>query len=298
MSAPKDRSAATGVFFAGGAFVIWGLSPLYWHLIGDVPALQIATHRIVWSALLLLPVMLFTRLRSELLAASRSPRLLVLLTVTAILVASNWLTYIWAVTHGRLLQASLGYFINPLVNVLLGVVFLRERLRRAQAVAVLLATVGVCWRTVEAGVFPAVALILALTFGFYGLLRKRAGVSSVTGLAVETFLLAIPGVLFLGGLWAQGRGAFLHSGARTDMLLMLAGPFTAVPLVLFTAGARRIRLATVGIMQYVAPTLMFLLAVFVFRDPFSLGELGSFVLIWIGLAVYTADSIRGGAVTH
>lgn len=281
-----------GVLYASSAFLIWGLSPFYWKALGAVPALEIILHRIVWSFVFLVPLVILQRRWQEFIDVVTNLRMLFILSSTGIFVACNWLLYIWAVNNGYLLQASLGYYINPLVNVVLGVIFLRERLRPPQILAVLLATAGVLYLTLHHGVFPWIAITLALTFGFYGLIRKVVSVSSIIGLTVETMLLSLPALVYLVYLDIKGMGAIFRVSRGMDLLLMAASLVTAVPLLFFTLGARRILLSTVGLLQYIAPSGMFLLAIFVFNEPFSTAQVWTFILIWIALVIYTIDSIR------
>ncbi len=281
-----------GVVQAGLAFLIWGLSPVYWKAMKQVPAFEIITHRVVWSCVFLLVLLLVQKRGHEFAAAMRNRRAVSTLCLTTVLLTINWLLYVWAVNNGHLLQASLGYYINPLVNVVLGMVVLKERLSRAQTLAVLLALAGVALRTVSLGAFPWIALTLALSFGFYGLIRKVAPVGPLVGLAVETLLLTAPGIAYLVYLDTQGAGAFFHGGRMLDLLLMGTSFVTAVPLLLFNLGARRIKLATLGLMQYIAPSGMFLSAILLFDEPFSRAQLGTFLMIWTALAVYSIDSLR------
>lgn len=276
---------------AGTAFLIWGLSPLYWKLLAGLPPWEIILHRIVWSLVVLLPLTVVSGRLDELRRILTRPRLLWPLAVTALLVAANWLLYIWAVNSGHVLQASLGYYINPLVNVLLGAVFLGERLRTRQRWAVALATVGVSIQAVQVGQIPWISLALAFSFGFYGLLRKRAAVGALTGLTVEALLLTIPALAGLVWLEQAGRGAFGHQSAATDLLLAGTALVTALPLLLFNLGARRIHLATVGILQYIAPSGMFLLAVGLYQEPVSPAQWATFALIWTALALYSGDGL-------
>jgi chloramphenicol-sensitive protein RarD len=286
------HEAIAGVLYAGSAFLIWGLSPVYWKAMQSVPALEIVTHRVVWSFLFLAVLTLVQRRWGEFKDVLKTPRTLLILALTTLLVSCNWLLYIWAVNAGFMLQASLGYYINPLVNVLLGMVFLKERLRRPQALAVLLACAAVAYRTVSYGELPWIALTLGLTFGLYGLIRKVAPVSSLVGLTVETLLLAAPGIAYLVYLESQGTGALFQFGGSLDALLIGTGVFTAVPLLFFNLGARRINLSTVGLMQYIAPSGMFLLAVLVYEEPFTAAHVWTFLLIWTALAIYSIDSVR------
>lgn len=294
MSSPDSarRQSVTGVLCAGGAFLIWGVSPVYWKALQPVPALEIVTHRVVWSFAFLAMLVLVQGRWSEFRSALARPRTVLVLSLTTLLVSGNWLLYIWAVNAGHLLQASLGYYINPLVNVLLGMVFLRERLRRPQALAVLLACTAVVFRSVSFGQFPWIALTLGFSFGLYGLIRKIAPVGSLVGLTVETLLLTPIGVGYLVFLELHGTGLLLQGDSARDALLFGTGVFTAVPLLLFNLGARRINLSTLGLMQYTAPSGMFLLAVFAYGEPFTAVQVWTFVLIWSALAIYSVDSVR------
>jgi chloramphenicol-sensitive protein RarD len=286
------RESLAGVLYAGMAFLIWGVSPVYWKAMQRVPALEIVTHRVVWSFFFLIVLTLVQNRWGEFKAVLHIPRTMLMLTLTTLLVSANWLLYIWAVNAGYMLQASLGYYINPLVNVLLGMVFLKERLRRPQVLAVLLACAAVVFRTVAYGELPWIALTLGFTFGFYGLIRKVAPVSSLVGLTVETLLLTAPGMAYLVFLEVQGAGALFHISRSLDALLIGTGVFTAVPLLFFNLGARRINLSTVGLMQYIAPSGMFLLAVLAYDEPFTAVQLWTFVLTWVALAIYSIDSLR------
>jgi chloramphenicol-sensitive protein RarD len=286
------EAALPGVVFAGSAFLIWGLSPVYWKAFGRVGPLEIVMHRIVWSFAFLMPIIFLLRQWHELVSALANRRTLLVLATSALLVALNWLIYIWAVNNGYLLQASLGYYINPLVNVVLGMAFLRERLRRPQMAAVLLAATGVIYLTVQYGQFPWISLVLAFSFGLYGLIRKVAPVSSLVGLTVETMLMSVPALAYLLFLGSRQRGSIFRGDAGMDLLLMSTALMTAVPLLLFTAGARRITLSTLGLMQYLAPGGMFLLAVLYYREPFASAQLWTFVMIWTALAIYSTDSLK------
>ncbi len=279
-------SRTRGVLYALLAYTTWGLFPIYFKALPDVPADQVLAHRILWSvALLAVAVPLLGRLRT----VREACRPIILL--SAVLIAANWGVYIWAVQSGRVLEASLGYFVNPLVSVLLGVVFLRERLRRGQILAIGLAAIGVVALVVRLRALPWLPLTLALTFGLYGLVRKHAGVDAVGGLLVEASVLSLPALGWLLFCASRGTGAF---GARpsTTALLVAAGPVTAVPLVWFAMGVRRLPLSMVGILQYVTPTLQFLLAVALYREPFGRAHALAFGFIWTALALYTWDSLQ------
>lgn len=287
-----DSDTILGVMYAVSAFLIWGISPIYWKAMRTVPAFEIILHRIVWSFILLLPLIIMLRRFKEFVDALKNYRTLVILLFTALIIGGNWLLYIWAINNDHLLQASLGYYINPLVNVVLGMVFLKERLRMLQIVAVVLATVGVIYITVYFGSFPWIALTLAVTFGFYGLIRKVAPVGSLVGLTVETLLLSIPAWIYIIYLDSHGQGSIFRVSLKLDLLLIGCAPLTAIPLLFFTLGARRLYLSTMGLLQYIAPSCMFILAVFLFREPFVSAQVVTFILIWTALAIYSIDSMR------
>lgn len=278
-----------GILYAAAAYTCWGLFPLYFHQLAHVPASEVLVHRVVWSFVLMAGLLALRRQWAWLLPALRDPKVLGAFAASAVLLSVNWLTYIWSVTHGHVVEASLGYFITPLVNVLLGYAVLHERLRRVQWAALGLAAAGVIWLGVLAGRPPWIALVLAASFGTYGLLRKVAVLGAVEGLALETLLLA-PFAFAVLGVWTvQGGGHFPAPDLATNLWLIGVGPITAVPLLMFAAGARRVSLTTLGLLQYIGPTLQLAIGVWMFGEPFSSARLVGFVLIWAALAVYTAD---------
>jgi chloramphenicol-sensitive protein RarD len=282
-------SHRSGVACAVAAFLMWGLFPLYWKPLSAVPAIEVVAHRTFWGLVSVAVWITLQRRWREVRDVAARPRTLLVLTGSATLIALNWLLYIWAVTHGHVMESSLGYFINPLVNVLLGVLVLRERLGRVQRVAVALATAGVAVLTVGYGRFPWIALGLAVSFALYGLARKLVAADAVVGLLYETMILAPIAAGYLGILAARGTGALGHRGPAVDVLLVLAGVVTAVPLVLFTVGARRLPLSTVGLIQYISPSCQFLLAVLLYREPFTAAHAATFACIWAALALLTWD---------
>ena len=289
---PKLKSESIlGLLYAGAAFLIWGLGPIYWKAIAAVPALEISAHRVVWAFLFLLILIVAGRLRTEFVSALKDFRILMTLMLTAVILAANWLLYVWAINNNYMLQGSLGYYINPLVNVVFGVLFLRERLRPAQVLAVLLAGAGVVYLTFSYGEFPWIALALAASFGLYGLIRKVAPVGALVGLSIETMFMLLPAAAYLIYLEAQGSASFLRGSVSIDLLLLGTSVLTAVPLTCFTAGARRINLSTVGLLQYMAPTLIFLLAVFYYHELFAAAQVRTFIMIWIALIIYSTDSM-------
>lgn len=290
MQPTKNR----GVSSAAIAYVIWGLFPLYWHALAHVPPLEVLMHRIVWSCVLLGGVLVVTRQGTSLLAAARNPRVLGIYTVAAVLVSINWFVYVWAVGQGFVVETSLGYFINPLISVLLGVVLLRERLRRAQWVAVGLAALGVAYLTVSYGQLPWIALSLAVSFALYGLVKKLSPLGSVQGLALETGLLALPAFAFLVFGPASPGGAFVEAQPVTMALLVGAGVATTVPLLLFGSAARKIPLVWIGLLQYIAPTIQFALGILVFHETMTADRLIGFSAVWVALAVFAVE----GALAH
>lgn len=284
-----------GVLYALGAYLMWGAFPIYFKAVQQVPALEVLAHRMLWSLVFVAALLALLRRWQWLGPLLREPRRLAAFAVSALLVSINWLIYIWAVNAGHIVDASLGYFINPLVNVLIGALFLHERLRPPQWAAVALAALGVAWLTWQAGHPPWIGLALALTFATYGLMRKRATLGAIEGLAVETALMAPVALLYLAWLGTQGSSVFLPAAAGDDLLLatllVLAGPITAVPLMLFAAGARRIRFATLGLLQYVGPTLQLIIGVVLYREPFEPAKLAGYATIWLALALFTLDSL-------
>lgn len=292
MDVSDQNRVRAGVAFALAAFLFWGVVPLYFKLIGHVRPVEVIAHRVVWTMLFVLLLLPITRSVGSFVDLVRNRRALRLLAASASLIAINWVTFVWAVDNGKVLETSLGYFINPLVNVVLGMVFLDERLRRAQTTAVLLAASGVLVMIVGYGSLPWVSLVLPLAFGFYGLVRKRADVDSLHGLLVETLVLTPVALGYFAISAMRNETAFLHDGIRTDVLLVLLGPLTVFPLGCFAAGARRINLSTLGFIQYLAPSITFLLAVFAFHEPFGVTELVTFGLIWTSLLIFSVDGFR------
>ena len=281
-----------GVLYAALAFAWWGLFPLYFRIVTTVPPAEILAHRIVWSVVFLVLVLALRRQWAWLARVLRQPKVLAVFSASALLLATNWLTYLWAVNNGHVIDASLGYFITPLVNVLLGYTLLHERPRRAQWIALTLATIGVLWLTLAVGKLPWIALVLAASFGAYGLMRKVAVLGPLEGLTLESMLLAPAALLALAFWVAQGSGSFPAPDALTNLWLIAFGPITAVPLLLFAAGARRLPLTTLGLLQYIGPTIQFGIGVWVFREPFTAIRLVGFGCIWLALLLYSADGWR------
>ena len=280
-----------GIFYAASAYILWGLLPLYWKPLREVPALETLSHRIVWCLAVVLLLLAYRRHWAWLGSVFRNRKVLATFIATSLLLSLNWFIYIWAVNVDRVVDASLGYFINPLVNVLLGMLFLKERLRFWQGMAVAVALAGVVYLTVSLGVLPWIALTLAGSFGLYGLLRKTATLNSLEGLTLETILLFLPALAYLLYREATGTAAFGAAGPTTTGLLAAAGVVTAAPLLFFASGARRLTLTLLGILQYIAPTLQFLIGVLIYHEPLGLARLIGFSLIWAALLIYTAEGI-------
>ncbi len=284
-----EKSMKSGTWYAIGAYTLWGLLPIYWKWLQHVSSAQVLCHRISWSFLTLCVLILFLRQGREFLQAMVNPRYLRVYAVASVLIGINWLTYIWAVNAGFIVETSLGYFINPLLSVLLGVIFFHERLRPWQWAAISLAAAGVIYLTIVYGGPPWIALTLAITFGLYGMVKKTAPLGSLHGLALETGILLVPALAVLVHVNRIGQGAFLHAGIRADVLLAGAGLITVVPLLMFASAARRIPLSLIGILQYIAPTLQLLIGILVYREPFSVTKAIGFSIVWTALVIYGVE---------
>lgn len=280
-----------GVLYTLSAYVLWGLFPFYFHALSDIGALEILAHRIVWSLVFVALILIVLRRGAWIRDVLRRPKTLLIFTATSALIACNWGTYVYAIVTGRTLEASLGYFVNPLMSVALGAFFLRERLRRAQLAAVALAACGVIWITWKTGTAPLLGLAMAGSFAVYGLLRKIAPLGSLEGMALESSMLFPAAALYLGWLCSEGTLVFADAAPGLKGLLMLAGPITTIPLLLFASGVRMISYSTVGIIQYVSPTIVFFIGLFIFGEPFSLNMFIGFVMIWIAVAVFAVESL-------
>ena len=279
-----------GVLSGIGAYVLWGFFPIYWKFLHDVPALQVIGHRIGWSFILLIAYIALVGQWKEFGSAAFNSKTIGIYSIAAILLSFNWLIYVWGVNAGFIVETSLGYFINPLLSVLLGVLFLRERLRPLQWIPVGLAAIGVGYLTFVYGHLPWIALSLAFTFGFYGFVKKLSPLGSLYGLTLETgivFPVALIYIMFVG---FTGTGAFLHDGALVDIFLIGAGLVTTIPLLLFASAAKQIPLTIVGLLQYIAPTLQFLIGVFVYKEPFDHAHLIGFAIVWVALIIFALES--------
>lgn len=290
MTGENQHTLRTGLILAVGAYASWGLLPLYLRLLRGVPALQLLSHRVLWSVLLLVVIVIATKQVRPILAAARG-RTLLLLMASSLLIAVNWIVYIWSVQNAHVIEASLGYFMNPLVNVAFGVALLGEKLRRWQGVAIGIAALGVVALAVVEGGAIWISLVLAASFSTYGLIRKVVPIDALGGLTVETVLLAPFLLAFLLVESAAGRGSFGQSGG-TDALLILSGVVTAMPLLMFAAAARRLRYTTIGLLQFMSPSLQFAQAVFLFDEPLRPVQAATFALIWAGCGLYAWDSLR------
>ena len=283
-----------GIGFALGAFIIWGMNPIYFRLVREASFAEITAHRVVWMLIILLGVAVVTRKLGVLKKYLQNKRIMGFLFLSAVLIAGNWLAFTYAVMHDRVLHASMGYFINPLCNVFLGMVFLRERLRPGQTVSVLLAAAGVLYMIIQYGSLPWVAIILPLSFGSYGLLRKRIDIDSFNGLLIESIILVPFALGFLVYLAATDGIVFMNKDMDFKLLMMMTGPLTIAPLMLFASGIKRIPYSTVGILQYLAPSLSFLLGVFAFQEAFDRVQLVTFCCIWSSLLIFSVEGVLHG----
>jgi len=281
-----------GPLLAAGAYLLWGMLPIYWRALAGVPALEILLHRIVWSLVVVLVLLALRQEWQWLADGLRHPAVFRVFLITAALLAVNWLVYLWANNNSHIVETSLGYFITPLVSVVLGLLVLHERMRPGQWLSVGIAALGVLFLVLTAGGTLWISLVLALSFGFYGLLRKTARLGSLEGLTVEMAILFLPALAYLLYLSSSGQAAFGAGDASTTALLAFSGVVTAVPLLLFAAGARLVPLTTLGLLQYIAPTMQFCIGVFIYHEPFDQARLLGFSIVWLALAVYSAEGYR------
>lgn len=279
-----------GILYGIGAYITWGFFPIYWKFLHQVPALQVIGHRIGWSFIVLIVVILVTKQWQDFRAAAFNARTIGMYAAAGVLLSINWLVYVWGVNTGFIVETSLGYFINPLLSVLMGVLFLRERLRSAQWIPVILAALGVVYLTFVYGRLPWIALSLAFSFGIYGLVKKLAPLGSLYGLTLETAIVFPIALIYLGFVQVNGTGAFLHDGAQVDFLLAGAGIVTTIPLLMFASATKRIPLTMLGILQYIAPTLQFLIGVFIYKEPFDRSHLIGFGIVWVALIVFWVEN--------
>ena len=287
----ERNSAQAGILCAFGAFCLWGFIPVYFKSLDFVPPLEVLGHRAIWSTSLLLVVLGVTGKLRGMLAVMKNPKMMGLLMLSSLLIATNWGCFIWGVMNNRILETSLGYYINPLISVFLGFTFLGERLNRIQLGAISLATLAVCLQIYQLGTVPWVAFVLAFCFGFYGLVRKRLNVQAATGLAIETLLMLPVALGYCYWLWQTNSQSFRLDDPGTSFLLMMSGVITTVPLVLFNLAARRLSLTVLGVMQYLAPSISFAVGVLIYDEPLGQEQIQTFSMIWLALAVFTADGI-------
>jgi len=291
LSGGQLSDGSRGFMMAMGAYGLWAILPFYLKALSHLPALEIVAHRVIWSVPVAAILLLFIGQFRTILDALRKPRMLAMAALTAALITVNWSVYVWAVAHDQIIGAALGYYINPLFNVVLGGLFLGERLTKVQYVAVGFAFAAVLVLTLNAGGLPWVSLVLPLTFGLYGFFRKSLPMPPLQGFTLEVVILSIPALGYVFWLMANGQDHFFSGTMSNVSLLLLAGPFTAIPLILYAGGAKLLRYTTLGLMQYLTPTLLFIFAIFIFREPFSNAQLVAFVLIWTGLIIYTWSSL-------
>jgi chloramphenicol-sensitive protein RarD len=286
MTASKQSK---GVWYVGLSYVVWGFFPIYWKALVGISALQLICHRIVWSFLLLIAMVARSGEFHVLWHAMRSSQVVGIYSVAAVAIAGNWLIFVWAVGINQIVQISLGYFINPLLSVILGMAIFHERLRPLQWASVALAAAGVVYLGAALGAVPWIALSLAISFGIYGLMKKLAPLAPVAGLAFETGILFLPAAAYLIVEELAGRGAFMHAGSLHNVLMLGAGPVTTLPLLMFAAGVRRIPLSVVGMLQYMNPTLQITIGVMLYKEPFTRVQLVGFGLVWAALALFAVE---------
>ena len=279
-----------GVLYGIGAYVLWGFFPIYWKFLHVVPAVQVIGHRIGWSFVVLLIYILATRQWQEFQSVAFSVKTILIYAGAGILLSINWLIYVWGVNAGFIVETSLGYFINPLLSVLMGVIFLRERLRPRQWIPVVIALIGVIYLTIVYGRLPWIALSLALSFGFYGLVKKLAPLGSLYGLTLETGIVLPFALIYLVFLQVNGSASFLHQGTTVDIFLLGAGIVTTIPLLMFASAAKQIPLTMLGILQYIAPTLQFMIGVFIYKEPFDQAHLIGFGIVWVALVIFWVEN--------
>jgi len=286
-----------GILYGIGAYALWGFFPIYWKWLHDVPALQVIGHRIGWSFILLLAYIIARGQWRTFRDSAMNWRTIGIYSIAAVLLSFNWLIYVWGVNAGFIIETSLGYFINPLLSVLLGVIFLRERLRPMQWIPVGLATIGVMYLTFAYGRLPWIALSLAFTFGFYGFVKKLSPLGSLHGLTLETGIVFPVALIYIVFLGFNGAGAFLAEGAQIDLLLIGAGVVTTIPLLMFASAAKQIPLTIVGLLQYIAPTIQFLIGVFIYKEAFDFSRLIGFSIVWVALIIFAVENYLANRVT-
>ncbi|MBX5318839.1 MULTISPECIES: EamA family transporter RarD [Staphylococcus] len=279
-----------GIFFALGAYVLWGILPMYWELINHIGAFEILAFRIIFSMIFMILVLIVGRNQRQAFIRDVNqlishPIQLIAIIVAGYVITINWGTFIWSVTNGHVLQSSLGYYINPLVSIVLALIFLKERFNKFEWLAIIFALIGVLYMTIKIGEFPFVSIMLALSFGVYGLLKKVVHIDAISSIAIECIVTAPAGIIYVFYLWQQHHMTFDFN--MSSFWLIFSGAVTAIPLILFSAGAKRIPLSLTGFIQYVGPTIMFILGIFVFKEKFDINQLITFIFIWIGIILYS-----------
>ncbi|MBL0627479.1 EamA family transporter RarD [Aeromonas jandaei] len=290
----SQQTQREGIIYALSAYTLWGIAPIYFKTIAAVPAIEILTHRVIWSCALLMVLVLLGRQWHKVQAVLRRPKVLLTLAFTSFTVGGNWLLFIWAINNGHMLDASLGYYINPLFNVLLGMLFLSEKLRRLQWWAVALAFIGVAIQLIAFGSLPWIALVLASSFALYGLVRKKLALDALTGLLLETLIMLPAAAFYLWGIADSPTSHMTENGWQLNLLLIAAGAVTTAPLLCFTAAATRLKLSTLGFFQYIGPSMMFILAVTLYGEALAMDKLITFACIWSALVIFTLDGLRSG----
>ena len=280
-----------GIWYGIAAYAMWGFFPIYWKFLHDIPALQVIGHRIGWSFLLLLAYIFITRQWSDFRSAAFDRRTIAIYAVAGVLLSINWLVYVWGVNSGFIVETSLGYFINPLLSVLFGVIFLREKLRPMQWLPVIIAAIGVTYLTATYGRLPWIALSLAVTFGLYGLVKKLSPLGSVFGLTLETGIVFPIALVYLIIVQINGTAGFLRDGTAIDLLLVGAGIVTTIPLLMFASAAKQIPLNMIGVLQYFAPTIQFLIGIFIYKEPFDTTRLIGFSIVWLALIIFWVENL-------
>ncbi|WP_011580310.1 MULTISPECIES: EamA family transporter RarD [Chelativorans] len=293
---PSKGDSAQGFLFAFSAYFLWGLLPIFLKMVAHIPPMEVVAHRVVWSVPIAAVVLLLLGRTADVRKALRSPRTLLLAALTASLITANWGLYVWAIATDRALDTALGYYINPLVSIAMAAVFLGEKFTRLQLAAVALATAAVAVLTIESGGLPWLSLMIAMTFAVYGFLRKTLPIGPSQGFFLEVLILSVPALAYIAWLQWTGQGHFGLGQPENMVLLLACGPVTACPFLLYAFGAKALRYATIGIMQYIAPSMVFITAVFIFKEPFSRVQAFTFALIWIALALYTWPMLRGAKV--
>ncbi|KQZ94409.1 permease [Mesorhizobium sp. Root157] len=292
---PTDKAAQRGFLYALAAYLIWGFLPFYMKAVAHIPAIEVVAHRVIWSLPIAGGLLIWLGRTDDIMRALRSPRTLMMGALTAALISINWCVYVWAIAVDRALETALGYYINPLFSILLGAVVLGEKLNRMQIVAIVLAVLAVLILTWENGGLPWVSIALAVSWGFYALFKKTLPIGPAQGFFLEVLILAVPALAFIGWAQATGTGHFGSQSATDLWLLVGSGVVTAIPLIFYANGAKLLRLSTIGIMQYIAPTMIFIVAVFVFREPFSSERAVAFALIWVALVIYSWSMLNAKA---